>query len=495
MTENSAQLSHIAGTFLIKADGAFLNGAGIDQAGDDRNVTKPKTFRDGRSEVPYVSAQAWKRWLRTTAIEEGGWLPSEPQAIGWNPKGNPNKIAGELNPVEFPEDDIFGYMRAQAGQGKRKADEDVDAEAEAEEPKQGEDRKVKAVMRGSPFAASLLISLRRTGWRGDDEGFVHLTRYNPSALAEAEVERFLQAVGIGAKERRKDGRDVWKRLSDVDETLGGMARAVAEPSALGVLRERLSAKAGEMGKADVNFIGNATSPVPYRTRFYNTNLQGIFCLDYRRLGVFWNIGDRYELDPDKIKDFLNATKVEDVTDKAPYDTLTQHGRQGRVYRLVNADKARKERAQVLLKALAVLRGGAKQAQFGTDVAPKALLLAGLTCGNPVLNHLFTDDGDGDGVAFKIDTFKEVIRDYATRIATPVLIGIRAGYVANESEVRELAGWYEVLGTQAGPPHPEKPAGATLAGPTEQRPSSRNPAVHVRVMSPVDSAREMGAYLP
>jgi len=52
--------THVAGTFLIQADAAFLNGAGLGE-GEDRNVTIPKSFRDGRNEIPYVSAQAWKK--------------------------------------------------------------------------------------------------------------------------------------------------------------------------------------------------------------------------------------------------------------------------------------------------------------------------------------------------------------------------------------------------------------------------------------------------
>ncbi len=52
-------LTHVVGTFLIQAEGAFLNGAGLG-AGEDRNMTVPKTFSDFRDRVPYVSAQAWK---------------------------------------------------------------------------------------------------------------------------------------------------------------------------------------------------------------------------------------------------------------------------------------------------------------------------------------------------------------------------------------------------------------------------------------------------
>ncbi|NLN04347.1 MAG: hypothetical protein GX166_05970 [Clostridiaceae bacterium] len=92
------EFTHIAGTFLIKADGSFLNGAGL-EPGEDKTVTVPKTLIDGGKRVPYVSAQAWKRWLRNTAIEENGWPPSELRAIGLSVRGTSNKISGELNPV------------------------------------------------------------------------------------------------------------------------------------------------------------------------------------------------------------------------------------------------------------------------------------------------------------------------------------------------------------------------------------------------------------
>ena len=52
-------LTNVAGTFLIQADASFLNGAGLGE-GEDRNVTIPKTFHDGKDKVPYVSSQAWK---------------------------------------------------------------------------------------------------------------------------------------------------------------------------------------------------------------------------------------------------------------------------------------------------------------------------------------------------------------------------------------------------------------------------------------------------
>ena len=449
---NGKKVTHVAGTFLIQADAAFLNGAGLGE-GEDRNVTIPKTFRDGRNEVPYVSAQAWKRWLRNTLIEETGWTASELKAIGWNPKGNVNKIAAELNPVDFAEDDLFGYMRAEAGQGQR-----TTTEEESEEEEVTTRGRTKSVIRASPFMASLLVSLRSTGWRGQDEGFVHLTKYDPQALAEAEVERFLSSVPDRKQDKKKS---VWDRLKEFGDDFVGKAKSHADKSELDGLRSLLSEKAKEKGK-EINFIENPCSPVPYTTRFYNTDLQGIFSLNYARLGVYWNLGDRIELEEAKAKKLLKEGKIEDVTNEEPYKTLSDNGKTGKVYRVTdNVKPTPKERASALFKALAVLRGGAKQAQFGTDVSPKVLILAGLTCGNPIFNNLFKDDQEGP--VFKIETFQEVLKDYTDRIVTPVLVGVRSGYLKNEKEVKALN-------------------------------NAEDSKVQILVMTPIEVAQKIGEYL-
>ena len=338
------KLTHIAGTFLIETPASFLNGAGLGE-GEDRNVTVPKTFRDGPNRVPYVSSQAWKRWLRNTLIEETGWPTSELRAIQVSAKQTTSQVAGKLDPVDFPEDDIFGYMKAERGQGKRRSEEEEPENVESEESGEKIGRKVKAIIRASPFCASILCSIRKTGWQGRDEGFVHL----------------------------KEG-----------------------------------------------------TPLPYTTEFYNTHLQGVFCLNYLRLGVFWNIGDRIELDESKVEDLLKEQKIRVTEDR---------GKSGKIFEMTNAQTKRKERASELLKALAHLRGGAKQAAFGTDVSPKVLILAGTTCGNPIFNSLFADEGNGP--ILKVGALKEVAQDYSDRIVTPVFIGIRKGYLKNESETLQL----------------------------------------------------------
>jgi len=340
----SKLFTHVTGTFLVEAPASFLNGAGLGD-GENRNVTIPKTFMDGRERVPYVSSQAWKRWLRNTLIEETNWPASELRPIDLSEKGTTNKIGGAFDPIGYPEDDIFGYMRAE---GKQKrlpdTDEGENEETDANAAKGG--TKVKPLIRASPFSASILCSIRKSGWKGRDEGFVHL----------------------------KEG-----------------------------------------------------TPLPYTTEFYHTHLEGIFSLNYLRLGVFWNIGDRVELDEAKTDSFLKDGKIKIVKEE----------KSGKVYETIDASEKRKVRASELLKALAHLRGGAKQAAFGTDVSPKVLILAGVTCGNPMFNSLFVDDGNGPYL--KVDTLKEIAKDYADRIVSPIFVGIRKGYLKNESEVIQLQG--------------------------------------------------------
>jgi len=450
------KLTHLTGTFLIQADAAFLNGAGLGE-GEDQNVTIPKTFRDGKNEVPYVSAQAWRRWLRNTLIEETKWQASELKAIGWNPKGNVNKIAAELNPVDFVEDDIFGYMRAEKGQGLRSK--------EGEEGEEDVETRTKSIMRASPFMSSILISLRTTGWKGRDEGFVHLTKYDPKALAEADIKRFLSVPS-------KSKTDVWDELREYDKALYETAKVCVDKNELGELRRLLLDKAKDKGELD--FIKNPCSPLPYTTRFYHTNLQGVFCLNYGRLGVFWNLGDRIELEESIAKRLLLEEKIKDVTKEEAYKSLSDDGKIGRIYMLADKVKpAPKDRAIALIKALAVLRGGAKQAQFGTDVSPKVLVIAGLTCGNPIFNNLFRDDQEGP--VLKVETLKEIIQDYTDRILTPVFIGIRTGYLKNENEVKTLDGM-EI-----------KPK-VTSEG------SKNNPPVKIIVKTPIDVALAIGQYL-
>lgn len=203
MNNEDKKTTHIVGTLLISAHGSFLNGAGTDPSLEDKTTTIPKQFSDGKYKVPYVSAQAWRRWLRNTLIEETGWEQSKLRAIKESERGTTSKIAGNLNPIDYCEDDLFGYMRAEEGQGKIKKEKPLEAEegSESEEPYENSESsknqnkvKVRSLVRASPFASSILISLRKYGWKGLDKGYVHLEKGTPVPYSTVFYNTNLQGI-------------------------------------------------------------------------------------------------------------------------------------------------------------------------------------------------------------------------------------------------------------------------------------------------------------
>jgi len=95
----------IVGFMLVDAPHSALNNAGLDAGERTENIVRVKVIRRGRNVYPYVSGQALRYWWRATLEEKSGWLLS--------PVIREKKIAfTHANPIEFDDDDVFGYMRA-----------------------------------------------------------------------------------------------------------------------------------------------------------------------------------------------------------------------------------------------------------------------------------------------------------------------------------------------------------------------------------------------
>ena len=187
------KLTHIAGTFIIEAPGSFLNGGGLGRGGDYDNYTIVKTFMDGRSSegrlytVPFVSAASWRRWLRDTLIGETGLQPSTIRALHKNPKGNTDKIGSERNPIEYIEDDVFGYMYPISKADMKAINDEAEVEVEDDEEetieseieplvggKAKEAMTIRGIFRTSTLASSILRGLRKEAWEGKDQNYVSL---------------------------------------------------------------------------------------------------------------------------------------------------------------------------------------------------------------------------------------------------------------------------------------------------------------------------------
>jgi CRISPR-associated protein Cst2 len=102
---NHKASKNVVGFVLIDAPHSALNMGQADASEADENKIPVKFVRRGREVYPYVSAQAWRYWWRNTLEMNFGWHMSPIQREA--------KIAfTSANPFTYPDDDVFGYMRA-----------------------------------------------------------------------------------------------------------------------------------------------------------------------------------------------------------------------------------------------------------------------------------------------------------------------------------------------------------------------------------------------
>ncbi|NCB43356.1 MAG: type I-B CRISPR-associated protein Cas7/Cst2/DevR [Clostridia bacterium] len=133
------------GFLLIDVDVVALNNAGKNTQSNNDNAIATKSIRkNGRSYV-YVSGQAWRYWWRDTLQKNSGWELS--------PITRDGKIAfTNADPLKFPDDDIFGYMRAAK-------DAELDENGEPAKDSKGKIKMTNVtVTRVSPLKNSAIIS-------------------------------------------------------------------------------------------------------------------------------------------------------------------------------------------------------------------------------------------------------------------------------------------------------------------------------------------------
>lgn len=140
-------MAFVTGLMLIDAPASALNNLGKAEGAMTDNATGVKFIKTREGAYPYVSAQAFRYWLRQT-LEKGNW--------GWQaaPIWRENKIAyTDANPIRFWDDDLFGYMRAPSKKASA-------AEArEADKGRVNETPTSDTITRISPFRVSTLVSI------------------------------------------------------------------------------------------------------------------------------------------------------------------------------------------------------------------------------------------------------------------------------------------------------------------------------------------------
>ncbi|NTW02385.1 MAG: type I-B CRISPR-associated protein Cas7/Cst2/DevR [Oscillochloris sp.] len=140
-------MAFVTGLLLIDAPASALNNLGSIPGEREDNTVGVKVIRTKDGYFPYVSAQAYRYWLRTTL---------ETRVPAWKsaPIYREEKIAyTDANPMLYWDDDLFGYMRAPA---KR---ETAKAQRAADTSRAGETETTDTITRNSPFRVSTLVSI------------------------------------------------------------------------------------------------------------------------------------------------------------------------------------------------------------------------------------------------------------------------------------------------------------------------------------------------
>ena len=98
-------MSYLAGKIVL----AVTAGAPNNGAGSGTTAPVKKAIVRGRT-YPYVSAQAFRRWLRDTMVTLGS-VPSPTERVG-KAQGKAQKATTAADPAQYPDDDLFGYFKA-----------------------------------------------------------------------------------------------------------------------------------------------------------------------------------------------------------------------------------------------------------------------------------------------------------------------------------------------------------------------------------------------
>lgn len=96
----------IIGAYLIDAPFSALNNRGIDQRAANENEIATKVINSPEGVRPYVSAQALRYWWRNILENKFGWKCSPVEIAG------KNQAVTKADPLEYDDDDVFGYMSA-----------------------------------------------------------------------------------------------------------------------------------------------------------------------------------------------------------------------------------------------------------------------------------------------------------------------------------------------------------------------------------------------
>lgn len=302
-------MTYLAGKIVL----AVTAGAPNNGAGSGTTAPVKKATVRGRT-YPYVSAQAFRRWLRETMVVQGS-VPSPTSRVG-KEDGKAQKATTVADPAQYADDDLFGYMKATA-----KSDNEA------------------TTLRDSPFMVGTFLSVEP----------VRTT-----------------------------------------EDFGVMSRGIS-------------------------------TPVLHAHEFYTADLAAPFLLDLPRIGTFTM--------PDKSgagkPNYLDSASAKQIADAIAAGATRQQFRDQQALRLP-LDQ-RRDRAALLLEALADLAGGAKKALHYGDRTPALIAVVPMAGGVNPLGFVVDGAEDGSGLEVRSSALREELQAWQGEWEAPVRFGWRPGF--------------------------------------------------------------------
>jgi CRISPR-associated protein Cst2 len=302
-------MSYLAGKIVLPVTAGAPNNA----KGDGTTVPVKKTYIRGRP-YPYVSAQAFRRWLRDTMTAMG--VEPSPTARVGKAQGKAQKATTAANPIVYADDDLFGYMKAAA----KSADEAT-------------------TLRDSPFMTGTFLAVEPA---------------RPT------------------------------------EDYGVMSRGIDEP-------------------------------VLHFHEFYTADLAAPFLLDLPRIGTFTLPQAGRVAKPNYLDESKALAIAAAISDGAA--TVTFRGQPAIRLPL----PIRRERAAMLLDALAELCGGAKKALHYGDRTPALIAMMPMAGGVNPLGFVVDGAEDGSGLQVRASVLREELTAWAGEWEAPVRFGWRPGF--------------------------------------------------------------------
>lgn len=148
-------MAYMTGLILIDAPASALNNSGESiQGARTENTSGVKFIRKyGGGHYPYVTAQAYRYWLRNS-------LESDPRGWQMSPIYREEKVAYvDANPIKYWDDDLLGYMRAPSSKAKKNTSEGDDSNFAKMTPMGSDKKDPAALTRLSPLRVSTLVAV------------------------------------------------------------------------------------------------------------------------------------------------------------------------------------------------------------------------------------------------------------------------------------------------------------------------------------------------